>query len=161
MCRMLSAFRQQLAASCPSYPHQGVELLIELLGSPSHSHLLDFVQPGGAMPRRIYLLAAARDRPTPIDRLDPIHHTREIRRDREITAGEFPQCADSGLSVIYGRKKSCAKQVAQLPCIHAIVFVPGFEQSVLPWIANNYLSHMRLEQVVQPACAGAFLECDP
>ena len=63
------------------------------------------------MPRSIKFLAAAGDRPASIDRLDPIHHTREIPCDGEIAAGQFPQCSDSGLSVIHGRKTPCAKQI--------------------------------------------------
>src|ERR1035437_5044812 len=155
---MLPAFRQQLLPRFLPYPHQKVELLISLLSPTAHAGFPQFLQPGGAMARRIDLLAGAGNRPTPIDRLETIHHAREVFAGGEIAATQFPQGADPGLSVIHRREKSRAKQVAQFACIHPIVLIAGFQQRVLPRIAYDHIAHVGLEQVVQPGCTGPFLE---
>jgi len=109
---MLPAFRQQFVPCFLPYPHQKVELLIGLLSPAAHPGFPQFFQPRSAMARGIDLLAGAGNRPAPINRLETIHHAREIFADGEIAATQFPQCADSGLSVIYRREKSRAKLVA-------------------------------------------------
>src|ERR1700681_3438803 len=109
---MFPAFRQQLLPRFLPYPHQKVELLIGLLSPATHAGFPQLFQPGGAMARGIDLLAGAGNRPAPIDRLETIHHAREIFAGGEIAAAQFPQCADSGLSVVHRGEKSRAQQVA-------------------------------------------------
>src|SRR6202451_2765508 len=96
--RMLPAFRQQLLPRFFPYPHQEVELLIGLLSPAAHAGFPQFFQPGGAMARRVDLLAGAGNRPASIFRFKTIHHAREIFADGQIAATQFPQCAAPGLS---------------------------------------------------------------
>lgn len=114
------------------YLHQKIELLISLFSAAAHAGFSQSFQPDGAMARRIDLLAGARNRPAPVYCLETIHHTREIFAGGEIAATQFSQCADPALSVIHRREKSRAKQVAQFACIHPIVLVADFQQSVPP-----------------------------
>jgi hypothetical protein len=62
------------------------------------------------------------------------HHPRQIFRDGEITSGQFPQRAYPVLSLVHRRQQARAQQIDELPRIHQIVLVAGFEQNVLPRI---------------------------
>jgi hypothetical protein len=67
------------AACCPSVLHQPARPAVNAASAASarrrtHTGLPQFFQPGGTMARGIDLLAGARNRPTPIYRLETIHH---------------------------------------------------------------------------------------
>jgi hypothetical protein len=51
-----------------------------------------------------------------------------------------------------------AQPLAEFASIDLVTLVALFEQWDLAWIADQNLGNMRLEQVVEPGCPGAFLE---
>ena len=64
-----------------------VQLLIELLGPPADTDLLDFAQPLVAMAGVVDIPAGTGNRPAAIQSFQPIHHASQIFDDGEGTAG--------------------------------------------------------------------------
>jgi hypothetical protein len=75
---MLLAFCQQLPPSLATDRHQGVKLLVELLGATTHARFGQFFQPGVTMTRGIDLVIGAGNRPASIEGFETIHHLSEI-----------------------------------------------------------------------------------
>src|SRR5215831_3291965 len=62
--------------------------------------------------------------------------------------------------MVYGAQLVVLQQFGQLARIHAIILIAFFQQSIAPRIANYQFADVGLQQVVQPAGPGSFLEGD-
>src|SRR5215831_4418285 len=62
--------------------------------------------------------------------------------------------------VIHRAQLVVLQQFGQLACIHAIILIALFQQSVSPRIADHEFPDVRFQQVVQPLGPGPFLEGD-
>src|SRR5215831_3960914 len=99
---MLMTLPQEFASRFEADGLQAVELLIQMLGSNSHSWFHDLGQPLAAMAGSIDRRARARNGPAAIERLDPVHGASDLFTDCEITAPQFSQGAEAMLSVVDG-----------------------------------------------------------
>ncbi len=57
-------------------------------------------------------------------------------------------------------RAACDPFSGKLAGIDSVVLVPCFQQSILPWIADEHPAQMWLQQIVQRMAAGAFLKGD-
>src|SRR5215470_4885772 len=155
---MFATLCQQFAARLLAQVLQHVQLLIELLGATTRSRFRYLLQPLTAMAGVVDVPAGTRDRPTAIQGFQPIHHSGKIFHDGQITARQLAQHAYPGLTMVDRLEIMEAQSLGQFASIDLVTLVALFEQWDLAWIADQNLSHMRLEQVVKPGCPGAFLE---
>jgi serine/threonine protein kinase len=88
------------------------------------------------------------DGPASIECLHPIHYPRQIFGDSEIAAAELAQRAHAIFPVIHRRKQVRPQQITQLARVHAVVFVAGFQQCILPRVADQDFRDVRFQQVV-------------
>lgn len=152
------AFSQEIPSHLLTQCLKRVELLIAQLCPAQCDGFGELGQPVPAVTLRVDPFPGAGIRPTPIKGFKPVHHPREILRESQVAAREFFQSPYAVLSVVDRREKPGAQKIGQLACIDAVILVARFEQRVLPWIANQHLGHMRLEEIVQPGCARSFFK---
>src|SRR5258708_1157735 len=155
---MFATLRQQFAPRLLAQVLQQIQLLIELLGSPASSGLGYFFQPRTAMTSVVNVPAGTGDRPAAIQSFQSIHHPGEIFDHGEITSGQLPHDAYPGFAVVHGLEVMQAQPLGEFASIDLVTLVALFEQWDLAWIADQNLGNMRLEQIVEPGCPGAFLE---
>src|SRR6266478_8748977 len=109
---MLAALEQKILPYFMAQGLQRVELLVIVLGATAHASFRDLAQPFWTVARCIDLRPCTRNRPAPIQRLDPIHDPPEILADRQIAARQLFQCSYAILSVVDRRKRSVAQQLS-------------------------------------------------
>src|SRR5712671_2879710 len=88
-CLMFPALGQKLRSQVAPQALQSIQLLIEQLGSPAHPGLWNLVQPFLPIARAIDLGAGTGNAPAAIQRLQPIHDSRQIFADGLITAPQL------------------------------------------------------------------------
>src|SRR5258708_33523645 len=96
---MLATLRQQFGPGLLAKGLQHIQLLIELLGAATGASLGDFPQPLAAMAGIVDVSSGTRGRPATIDCFLPTHHPGNILYHSQITAGELPQDAHTGLAL--------------------------------------------------------------
>src|SRR6266446_10787130 len=75
---MLAALEQKILPHFTAQGLQRVQLLVIVLGATAHASFRDLAQPFRTVARCIDLRPCTRNRPAPIQRLDPIHLMRDI-----------------------------------------------------------------------------------
>src|SRR5229473_5868992 len=155
---MFATLCQQFTPRLLAQVLQQVQLLIELLGAAASSGLGYFFQPLTAMTSVVNVPAGTGDRPATIQSFQSIHHTGKIFDHGEITSGQLAQHAYPGFAVVHGLEITEAQPLGEFARIDLVTLVALFEQWDLARIADQNLGNMRLEQVVEPGCPGAFLE---
>jgi len=106
----------------------------------------------------VNVAAGTRDRPATIQSFQSIHHAGKIFDHGEITSGQLAQHAYPGFAVVHGLEIMEAQPLGEFASIDFVTLVALFEQWDLARIADQNLGNMRLEQIVEPGCPGAFFE---
>src|SRR5207245_7746543 len=117
---MFPALGQKLGSDVSPQDLQSVQLLIEQLRPAAHAGLRNLAQPFLSRARSIDLGAGTSNAPTAIQRLQSIHHARQIFADGLITAPQLAQRPQSIFSVVDRSQHSRAQQVSQLARIHLV-----------------------------------------
>src|ERR1700674_6133486 len=86
---MFSALGQKLGSDVAPQGLQSIQLLIEQLRPAAHAGMRNLAQPFLSRARSINLGAGTRNAPTAIQRLQSIHHPRQIFADGLITAPQL------------------------------------------------------------------------
>src|ERR1700746_3001805 len=97
---MFPALRQQIASRSLPQRLQRIQLLVEPLGSQTHSRFYDLGQPFRTMTRSIHGWAGTGNGPASVHPLDSTHRPCQIFGDRQIAAGQLLQSAYAVLSVV-------------------------------------------------------------
>ena len=146
-CLMFPALGQKLRSQVAPQGLQSIQLLIEQLGSPAHPGLWNLVQPFLPIARAIDLGAGTGNAPATIQRLQPIHDSRQIFADGLITAPQLAQRPQSILSVVDRSQHSRAQQVSQLLRASTwSLLLPSFNKALLRGLQTTNLRHLRLQQ---------------
>src|ERR1039458_5870434 len=133
---MFSTLRQQISPHGLVQRSQSIELLVEELGSAPHPRFSSFVQPLGAMTRRVDLLSPTANPPASIQSLDPIHHPSEIFADGQVTADQFLQGSEAVLAMVDRAQISAAEQIGELARVNLVALVAFLHQRIFSWIAH-------------------------
>src|ERR1700732_5188436 len=155
---MLATLRQQFAPCLLAQVLQQVQLLIELLGAAASSGLGYFFQALTAMSSVIDVAPGTGDRPATIQGFQPIHDPGKIFDYGQIAASQFAQHAHPGLTMVDRLEIMEAQPLGEFASIDLVTLVATFDQWDLARIAHQNLGYMRLEQIVEPGCPGAFFE---
>src|SRR5271169_746034 len=157
---MFLALDEEIPTCLLPQPLQGIELLIEELGSTAHPSFGDLAQPFAAVARCVYGCTGAGNTPASIQCLNPIHHPREVFGEGEITARQLLQRSYAILSMVDRPEKSATQQLSQFLRINPVTLVAFFQQSIPAWIAHYDLGDVWLQQVKQPGGPGSFFKSD-
>src|SRR6516225_4778024 len=110
---------------------QPVQLVVGELSSTAHPCFLDPAQPFRPMPRCVDLRTAASNAPTVVQGLEPIHHSRQILGDRQITARQLLQRTQTPFSVVDGRERTIRSSSASFCASIRSPLLPDFSKAFL------------------------------
>src|SRR5258705_4955274 len=104
-----------------------MDLLVEAPRPPAPPTLSDLAEPLRAIARRIDLLAGTGNGPTAVHRFEARHHPSHIAADGQITARQLLQGLYAVLPVIDQPKQIRPQPLGELPRIHAVTLVAGYQ----------------------------------
>ena len=151
---MFPALSQKVPPHSLAKRLESVERLVGELGSTAHPGFRDRAQPFRPMTRCVNWRAGAGHAPTRVQRLQPIHHPREVLAERPIAARQLLQRAQAVLSRVDRREPILAQEFGQLWRIYPVALVARFQPSVRARMAYRDRGDVRLEPILPPGRPG-------
>src|SRR5260370_23339474 len=128
---------------------QDIQLLVVMFGASPPPGFADLREPFRTVPWGIHFFAGTRNTPTAVQGLQPIHDSREIFRDGQITARQLLQRSQAVLSVIHRLDVVHVQLFGQLAGIDPITLT-AVVRGILSRIAHQHFRDVGLQQVIQP-----------
>ena len=147
-----SALGQQIPSHDLAQALPPVELLVSELGSTAHPRFRDLAQPFRPMRGCVDLCAGTSNALAMVQRLGPIHHSRQILAGGRITAQQLLQCLQAVFSMVGRRKPTITQQFGQLLGINPVALVARFQRSVLR-LKGSHFHHSSRSRVLGASSA--------